>query len=295
MERWVSDHEDAYEDPLQLDEYDGDYMEPWRDHDDDGWDLLPRTCTETDWDSVGDAVLQQRQHKRKPAKSKRACSGGRGGCDTRRSHLSAWDFRKEERKLASRRALYADTQARGPRSAGVGCRGSLFQAASAPRATYYEHTQQWEQPPARSYARWRAEAAAPRIPRCPENTTQLPQKVFELMHNLQFREIDPNDFDLLMELAEYDSKKTLSEGKLGAIPFFEATTETVEECAEGCVFCAEEYEVGEQLKRLPCGHVFHDHCITGHLSKYSTKCPFNTGVAFGGCTFDFDEEMQAVK
>jgi len=127
----------------------------------------------------------------------------------------------------------------------------------------------------------------PNIPKCPANNTVLPDKLFELMHNLQFRDIDPNDFDLLMELADYDSKKTASEKQLAGIPSFCASADICEECNEGCIFCAEIYEVGQTLKRLPCGHVFHELCLAQHLSKYSTKCPFNTGVAFGGCDFEF--------
>lgn len=242
------------------------------------------------WESLGHQAANRRVLKRKPPSSKRACSGGRGECSTRRccSRLSAWDRRKEERKLENRQALQMDSKPRAP--------NTRTQATRAVHATQWCGSYQsqaaasWDFEPA-GYQRW--EPAEARIPRCPPNTTQLPDKLFELMHKLQFRDIDPNDFDLLMELAEYDSRKTISEQRLSGIPLFEATQETVEECADGCVFCAEEYTVGEQLKKLPCGHVFHDHCITGHLSKYSTKCPYNTGVAFGGCSFQFDIESES--
>lgn len=55
--------------------------------------------------------------------------------------------------------------------------------------------------------------------------------------------------------------------------------ETVE-TAESCTICLEEYELGDLLRRLPCGHIFHARCIDHWLTTRSTSCPL--------CREDFD-------
>jgi Ring finger domain len=39
-----------------------------------------------------------------------------------------------------------------------------------------------------------------------------------------------------------------------------------------CSICLGEYEDGEKLTKLPCGHLFHDECI-GSWCKNHTRCP----------------------
>lgn len=40
-----------------------------------------------------------------------------------------------------------------------------------------------------------------------------------------------------------------------------------------CLVCQEDWADGEKLAALPCGHVFHDHCVQQWLREYSNKCP----------------------
>ena len=40
-----------------------------------------------------------------------------------------------------------------------------------------------------------------------------------------------------------------------------------------CSICLEEYEVGEQLRLLPCKHCFHTDCILPWLTQRSPMCP----------------------
>jgi Ring finger domain len=40
-----------------------------------------------------------------------------------------------------------------------------------------------------------------------------------------------------------------------------------------CLVCQEDWAAGEKLACLPCGHVFHDHCVQQWLREYSNKCP----------------------
>jgi len=39
-----------------------------------------------------------------------------------------------------------------------------------------------------------------------------------------------------------------------------------------CSICLSEYEIGEALVRLPCGHMYHEECIASWTSNH-TKCP----------------------
>ncbi|KAF9543695.1 hypothetical protein EC957_000550 [Mortierella hygrophila] len=40
-----------------------------------------------------------------------------------------------------------------------------------------------------------------------------------------------------------------------------------------CAICIEEYEVGDQLRELPCKHFFHSHCIDPYFKDYHGICP----------------------
>ena len=43
--------------------------------------------------------------------------------------------------------------------------------------------------------------------------------------------------------------------------FQEATPEDLERCDGVCIICREDMAAGTRNKRLPCGHVFHLHCL----------------------------------
>jgi len=40
-----------------------------------------------------------------------------------------------------------------------------------------------------------------------------------------------------------------------------------------CSICLEDFEVGEKLRSLPCGHYFHSHCIGPWLTERQPTCP----------------------
>lgn len=44
-----------------------------------------------------------------------------------------------------------------------------------------------------------------------------------------------------------------------------------------CTVCMDEYEEGDLLRALPCGHLFHCKCIDRWLSSHST-CPMCAAI-----------------
>merc|ERR1711933_713141 len=44
-------------------------------------------------------------------------------------------------------------------------------------------------------------------------------------------------------------------------------------CQDTCSICLEEYEQGECIRVLPCGHTFHSSCIFPWLTERSPTCP----------------------
>lgn len=51
-----------------------------------------------------------------------------------------------------------------------------------------------------------------------------------------------------------------------------------------CSICLCEYEEGESLSKLPCGHIYHDNCITAWVERH-VRCPL--------CNFDLRQEHQS--
>jgi len=51
-----------------------------------------------------------------------------------------------------------------------------------------------------------------------------------------------------------------------------------------CSICLCEYEEGETLSKLPCGHIYHDNCITAWVERH-VRCPL--------CNFDLRQEHQS--
>jgi hypothetical protein len=92
------------------------------------------------------------------------------------------------------------------------------------------------------------------------------------VRELQFREITPEDFEVLLELDEKVAKKALGKEQADSL-FTRAVFATGDEPVD-CGVCLCEVEVDDVMIRLPCNHAFHDVCITKWLTEYNTTCPF---------------------
>ncbi|KAG2215002.1 hypothetical protein INT46_010813 [Mucor plumbeus] len=72
-----------------------------------------------------------------------------------------------------------------------------------------------------------------------------------------------------------------------------ATTNTNDEFDDACVICLDEFALGDQVRKLPCGHEYHCECIDPWLTIKSASCP----LCKHDCSLDIpksevDEEQQ---
>merc|ERR1719367_730420 len=54
--------------------------------------------------------------------------------------------------------------------------------------------------------------------------------------------------------------------------------------APECPICCEEFEESVPIKRTPCGHHFHEHCLKKWLENYGKICPL--------CRKDLEEAVE---
>merc|ERR1712230_143234 len=166
-----------------------------------------------------------------------------------------------------------------------------------------------------SLSKSRQRAAQPRVTRQPvvprtqrnhsDNGKQ--KSTAALLRELQFREVTPEDYDLLLQLDESVAKKCLTQADLDALP--EVKLEALlrvkihdssgsegivqgsddgEEESKLCLVCHEDlFQLDAAaecccVKVLPCGHRFHYDCLSAWLLKTSTQCPYCRAEVAGG-------------
>ena len=92
--------------------------------------------------------------------------------------------------------------------------------------------------------------------------------------SLQYREITPEDYDLLLLLDESLAPKTVSKSKLKNFKI--CTVDINSEGLGECCICMGSFIIGQARKILPkCGHSFHELCIDQWLISASNKCPLD--------------------
>jgi len=100
--------------------------------------------------------------------------------------------------------------------------------------------------------------------------------VLSSLFALQHRELDPNDYELLLRLDDRVQPRTANELQLSELPTNELSVTDLDEYSPiTCGVCLELFEAGQRRKYLDCGHSFHDVCIDTWLRRSSTKCPLD--------------------
>jgi len=106
--------------------------------------------------------------------------------------------------------------------------------------------------------------------------------------DLLSRELTPEDYELLLLLDNDVKPKTIETHKVEELPKMK-WMELKKSCAscssssEVCTICFMEYVEQDEICKLPCGHIFHDNCISRWLTSNSTKCPVDSLPVFEQC------------
>jgi len=77
---------------------------------------------------------------------------------------------------------------------------------------------------------------------------------------------------MLLRLDERVQRKTVDTNILNKLPTINANETYLN---EQCTICMETYTLGQQLKLLPCKHIFHLNCIEIYLKEFSVQCPLD--------------------
>jgi len=94
------------------------------------------------------------------------------------------------------------------------------------------------------------------------------------MMELQHRDITPDDFDTLRLLDRAIKPKTLSKAQLDKhAPAWRMRKDASGEQPKSCCICMEGLAVGERVRKLPCGDLFHASCVDQWLLECSDMCP----------------------
>lgn len=115
-------------------------------------------------------------------------------------------------------------------------------------------------------SRWLAEASAP-LP------CGLTQREF---HDLLFREITPEDYEMLLRLDESVAKPSVAEADAVTASLDKLPLLSEEEIKDSsCTICLNLFEVGDAVPILPCQHHFHRSCLARWLAERPGRptCP----------------------
>jgi len=91
-----------------------------------------------------------------------------------------------------------------------------------------------------------------------------------LLRHLQYRELIPEDFELLSQLDDrVPSRGSLPQNLVDTLPQVQAN-----ECnAKSCAICLAEFGQDVCIRRLPCEHFFCRSCIDKWLTQQKGECP----------------------
>jgi len=90
--------------------------------------------------------------------------------------------------------------------------------------------------------------------------------------DLMYREITPEDYDLLCRLDKATPKPTASAASIECLPVVHQKEFMGGECTE-CTVCLSKFEAHDSVVALPCQHRFHRSCVAKWLSECRRMCP----------------------
>ncbi|KAF5219196.1 hypothetical protein C3747_31g242 [Trypanosoma cruzi] len=99
-----------------------------------------------------------------------------------------------------------------------------------------------------------------------EAPTQIPAEVLPLM----YREINPNDYEALIQLDERNIRRVLTLQEFMTLKRggWNSSFET-----DTCIICLESFDSNSSCVWLLCGHFFHTSCARRWLTEHSAVCP----------------------
>ena len=101
---------------------------------------------------------------------------------------------------------------------------------------------------------------------------------------LQYRDISPDDYALLLVLHEENTqRKTIEANSLPLVGVEEVLISLPLDSngdTDVCAICIEEFALGETIRRLECSHVFHKECIDKWLTAGAAECPIDRSCLY---------------
>ncbi|UJR22404.1 hypothetical protein I4U23_025465 [Adineta vaga] len=104
------------------------------------------------------------------------------------------------------------------------------------------------------------------------NEPTFDDTMISFLLDMQNRDLSPNDYEMLLRLDERVQRKTLDNSLINKLQTIHVNETHLN---DHCIICMEGYLLGQQLKILPCNHIFHINCIETYLKEFSTQCPLD--------------------
>jgi len=89
------------------------------------------------------------------------------------------------------------------------------------------------------------------------------------VNSLLFREITPEDYDLLLRLDESTAKPVAAAGSAKDLP----AAAPADFLGSSCAVCLCSFEERDEVAELPCRHYFHRDCVTRWFAERRSTCP----------------------
>jgi len=96
--------------------------------------------------------------------------------------------------------------------------------------------------------------------------------------DLSNRELTPEDYEMLLLLDSTVAKKTCLKDQISELK--ETLFSANETDSSPCAVCMFDFEDGDKVKHIRCGHFFHSDCIEPWLTQHSTQCPLCKAEVF---------------